>query len=414
MHEKSLPNPNCIVEIEVVSFFLCTFAVFLTGNLYRMKKFILESTLFVATLFAACDNSPKFTIEGKFTNADSTMLYIENISHTNTIVTDSILLTGDGNYKFRLNVPEQAQFYRLRLGEQYINFVIDTACHVTCTGDATRFATDYSIEGSENCRIMREVDLSGRRLKGVINTALKSNDEFLRQVASDSLECYKKRMGELVLQAPASPVAYYILMQRVNGLPVFDTYNKTDNRIIAAAATAHEVYAPTAARTEILRNIALQGIAALRSEQQTLEVDAEKVSEINFVDIDLYDLGGNQRKLSDIASANRVVLLDFTGYALDYSPAYNMQLAEIYNSYKDKGLEIYQVSLDADYNRWQIVADNLPWICVHDADNVYSSLIPLYGIQSLPTCYIIADNGNQFLRPTDIDDLKQKLAQILR
>lgn len=378
-----------------------------------MKQLILGATIAVATLFVACDNSPKFTIEGNITNADSAVLYLEKITNANPVVADSAVLDEKGAYKFRHAVPEVAQFYRLRLGKQSINLVIDTVAHIKCSSDATRFATDYTIEGSDDCSIMREVDMAGSRLKGIVNQALKSDSEALHQAATDSLKSYKERMSQLVLQAPASPVAYYILMQRVNGMPVFSTFDKSDNRIIAAAATAHEVYATDAPRTEILRNIALQGMAANRpAKQQTIEVDAEKVGEVNFVDIALYDLAGNLHKLSDLTDDKKVVLLDFTAYALEYSPAYNIALNKIYETYRSKGLDIYQVSFETDLNHWQTVADNLPWTCVHDADNIYSSLIPLYDIQSLPTCYIIVDNGNSFLRPTDVDDLKQKLAQI--
>lgn len=377
-----------------------------------MKRLIIAATIAVATLFVACDNTPKFTIEGHITNADSAVLYLEKITNMNPIVTDSAVLDEKGHYKFRQAVPEVAQFYRLRLGNQNINLVVDTVTHIVCNSDAARFAADYTIEGNDDCSIMREVDMAGSRLKRVVNDALAGR--ALRQAATDSLESYKERMSQLVLQAPASPVAYYIIMQRVNGLPVFDTFDKADNRIIAAAATAHDVYAPDAPRTEILRNMALQGMAAHRpTKQQTIEVDAEKVNEVNFVDIALYDLAGNQRKLSDIAADKKVVLLDFTAYSLDYSPAYNITLNEIYETYRSKGLEIYQVSFDTELTHWQTVADNLPWVCVHEADNIYSTLVALYDIQSLPTCYIIADNGNSFLRPTDVDDLKQKLAQIL-
>ncbi|MBR6750120.1 MAG: DUF4369 domain-containing protein [Bacteroidaceae bacterium] len=379
-----------------------------------MKGFLIGATIAIATMFVACDNSPKFTIEGNITNADSMVLYLENITKSNPIIVDSAILNAKGAYKFRQAVPSQAQFYRLRLGKHSINLVADTVAHIVCNSDAAQFSTGYTIEGSDDCSIMREVDLAGSRLKGIVNQALKSDSEDVRQAASDSVKSYKKRMTDLILQAPASPVAYYILMQRVNGLPIFDTFDKADNRIIAAAATAHEVYATDAPRTEILRNIALQGMATNRPQREhTIEVDADKVDELNFIDIALYDLAGNQRKLSDVAAEKRVVLLDFTAYALDYSPAYNIQLNNIYETYRNKGLEIYQVSFDTELSRWQTVADNLPWVCVHDADNIYSTLIPLYDVQSLPTCYIIVDNGERFMRPTDVDDLKQKLAQIL-
>ena len=377
-----------------------------------MKKYIQIAMFAVVALLTACDNTPKFTVSGNIVDADSVTLYLENITHSRPVVVDSVQLNADGSFSFTQPVPTQAGFYRLSLGNSYVNLIVDTVVDIVCKGSALNLSTAYTIEGSDDCIAVREVTLAGSRLKSVVNKAMADVDS--REAALDSIAAYKKRMTELVLQEPSSPVAYYILMQQINGLPIFDTFDKDDNRIIAAAATAHEVYAPDVARTETLRNMALQGIAARRSEQSSvLEVDAEKVAEVNFVDIALYDIKGGEQKLSSVAADNKVVLLDFTAYALEYSPVYNMQLMEIYNKYQSRGLEIYQVSFDTDFNRWQTVADNLPWICVNDADNVYSTLILLYDVQSLPTCYVIVDNGQQLIRPVDVEDLKQSLKQIL-
>lgn len=373
-----------------------------------MKK-ILYMAIAAMTLLTACNNTPKFTVDGTIANADSTTLYLENITGNNPILVDSVILNDKGNYKFTHDVAEHAQFYRLRLGNQSINLVVDTIAHITCNSQSQAFATNYTIAGSEDCIVMREVAINGARLKALVNKAM--NNEEMRTSALDSIAAYKTRMTDLVLQAPSSAIAYYILMQRVNGLPIFDTYDYADNRIIAAAATAHEIYAPNAPRTEILRSVALQGMAARREEQkQAVEIEA---TEVSYIDITLHDLAGNAHKLSDIVAQNRVVLLDFTAYTLDYSPAYNIELNNIYEQYNKRGLEIYQVSFDTDLSRWQTVADNLPWVCVHETDNVQSTLITLYDIQSLPSCFIIANNGTQIIRPESVEDMKKKLSQIL-
>ena len=375
-----------------------------------MKKILFSALIAIATLITACNNTPQFTIDGTIADADSTTLYLENITGVRPIAIDSVILNENGNYSFTHAIPEQAQFYRLRIGNQSINMVIDSVAHITCNSQAQAFATQYTIAGSNDCNIMREVAINGARLKAIINDAM--NNETSRLIALDSIASYKQHMSKLVLQAPSSAVSYYILMQRVNGLPIFDTFNYEDNRIIAAAATAHEIYAPNAPRTKILCDLALQGIAARRNEQkQPVEVEAEEVS---YIDIALYDIAGNMHKLSDITTTNKVVLLDFTAYALEYSPAYNIRLNEIYSQYHKHGLEIYQVSFDTDLNRWQTVADNLPWTCVHETDNIQSPLVSLYDIQSLPTCYIIANNGTQLIRPNSLDDMITKLAQIMR
>lgn len=396
--------------VLAIPFFLCRFALQKNhSHKTDMKKTLIVALAAITLLITACNRTPQFTIDGAVANADSTTLYLENITGNNPVLVDSVSLDEKGNFKFTHAVPEHAQFYRLRLGNQSINLVVDTVAHITCNSQAQAFATNYTVAGSEECVVMREVAINGARLKALVNQAM--NNENSRVTVLDSIAAYKARMTDLVLQAPASAVTYYILMQRVNGLPIFDTYDYADNRIIAAAATAHEIYAPAAPRTEILRNIALQGMAARREEQkQAVEIEANEVA---YIDINLYDLAGNMHQLSDVVARNKVVLLDFTAYALDHSPAYNIELNNIYEQYSKRGLEIYQVSFDTDLNRWQTVADNLPWVCVHESDNVQSTLVSLYDIQSLPTCYMIVNNGAQLIRPESVDDMKKKLSQIL-
>ncbi len=383
-----------------------------------MKKSIIIASATIIALLSACNKNPKFTIQGTVADADGQTLYLENITLSPATAIDSATLSQEGNFSFKHAVSESPQFYRLRLGNNSVNMVIDTAATITYAGKAQTFATDYQLTGSDDCAIMRQVSLAGVRLKEQINRLFNDsntdNIAALRQAVSDSLARYKDEMTQLVLQAPSSPIAYYILMQQVNGQPIFDTFDAADNRIIAAAATAHDVYAPGEPRTTHLHDLALQGIAARRTTQQeTTKIDADKIQESNFIDISLYDLKGNERKLSDATASNRVVLLDFTAYQTEYSPDYNMALGTLYEKYHSKGLDIYQVSFDNDEHIWKVTANNLPWICVHDAASINSTLLQLYNIQSLPTCYIIVDNGERFLRPVDVNDLKLKLAQIL-
>ena len=53
-----------------------------------------------------------------------------------------------------------------------------------------------------------------------------------------------------------------------------------------------------------------------------------------------------------------------------------------------RGLEVYQISLDADEHFWKTSADNLPWICVRDPQGVYSTYLSLYGVTGLPATFL--------------------------
>lgn len=115
----------------------------------------------------------------------------------------------------------------------------------------------------------------------------------------------------------------------------------------------------------------LAAIAAERAAQK--EKPEIEASTANFLDMELYDLRGRKKVLSDFVDAGKVVLLSFTAYQADYSPAYNMKLAELYKKYKSKGLEIYQVSLDADEQAWKVAADNLPWgLCARPSKRLFA------------------------------------------
>ena len=159
-----------------------------------MKKTLIVALAAITLLITACNRTPQFTIDGAVANADSTTLYLENITGNNPVLVDSVSLDEKGNFKFTHAVPEHAQFYRLRLGKQSINLVVDTIAHITCNSQAQAFATNYTVAGSEECVVMREVAINGARLKALVNQAM--NNENSRVTVLDSIACQNKSYGQ--------------------------------------------------------------------------------------------------------------------------------------------------------------------------------------------------------------------------
>lgn len=150
----------------------------------------------------------------------------------------------------------------------------------------------------------------------------------LRKQAIEDLAAYKKKMFDLVLENPASATAYYIVFQEINGDKIFNPYDADDRKLIAAVATGFDSLYPDSPRSKQLKNMTLAAIAAERAAQK--EKPEIEASTANFLDMELYDLRGRKKVLSDFVDAGKVVLLSFTAYQADYSPAYNMKLAELY------------------------------------------------------------------------------------
>ena len=102
--------------------------------------------------------------------------------------------------------------------------------------------------------------------------------------------------------------------------------------------------------------------------------------------------------------------MDFTAYQTEYSPQYNLLLAEIYRKYKQQGVEIYQISLDSF---WKVSASNLPWICVRDANSLNSRIAATYNVQQLPTAYLLDRTGAIRTRLTSMKEIENEIKKLL-
>lgn len=379
-------------------------------NDVTMKKWIFLCAIALAV--TAC-NKREFTIEGRVTDADGQILYLESLASGQPEVLESVALDKEGSFKFTQEAPQYPEFYQLRLNESLVHFAIDSTETLTFSARATDFADGYELTGSDECTKMRIVTDESGKLKKRINELSraiesKSNQvDSLRQQAVQALADYKKKMFNLVLENPASATSYYIVFQEINGDKIFDPYNAEDRKLIAAVATGFDMRYPESPRSKQLKEMTLAAMASDWAEKQEIpDIEAETAS---YIDVELYDQLGRKQTLAEQVENNKVVLLSFTAYQTEYSPAYNMKLAELYKRYKNRGLEIYQISFDADEQAWKVAADNLPWVCVRDPQTVYSSYASMYNVKTLPTCFVIDKNDGVVKRIEKVDEIESAI-----
>ena len=225
---------------------------------------------------------------------------------------------------------------------------------------------------------------------------------------------YKEKVKkEYIFVAPNTTYAYFALFQTLNGYMIFDPMaNKDDVRCFAAVATSLNNTYPHADRSRNLYNMVIKGMKNTRTpREEVVELPADKIKEVDLIDIQLKDLKGNVRRLSDLK--NNVVLIDFTVYNHVQAAAHNLALRELYNKYHEKGLEIYQISLDTDEHFWKTSADNLPWVCVRDANGIYSQYVTLYSVKSIPSAFLVGRDNVLKARAETIPDLEAAIKNLL-
>lgn len=366
---------------------------------------------------SACNYSSDFTVKGVVAGADGQLMYLENVGISNVVTLDSIKLAPGGKFKFTEKRPEYPDFYRLRLNNQLINFAVDSTETISFVADAGTFATSYSVEGSENSKAIKAITLAQLDANQAISRLRKEyedkmiSDTTYRMKVLAAADAYKEVARKYIYSAPMSTAAYFALFQQIDGLLFFDLYDRKDVKAYGAVATSYNHTYPESPRSKHLYNLTLQSMKVLRA-QRPVDYSNVETKEISFLDIELPDVRGEVVKLSTVAPG-KVVLINFTAYQTEWSPALNMALGELYTKYHDQGLEIYQVSLDSDFHFWRNGASNLPWVTVHDPQSVYSQVAGLYNVKQLPTLFILDRKGNLVKRVEDVKKLETDVKAVL-
>lgn len=381
-----------------------------------MSKKSYIAAVLISAGFAACNRGPVFNVEGEISGAEGKMLYIEHSSIEGVVGLDSTKLSGDGRYHFSEARPEAPDFYRLRVDDRIINFVVDSTETVNISSDYNTFSSGYSVTGSESNVKIKELSLLQAELQAKVNELNKSG--MPAGLAQDSLfrmvESYKNDVKRnYIFKEPDKASSYFALFQQLNGFMIFNPLsNKEDVKCFAAVATSLNHNYPHADRSRNLYNMVIKGMKNTRTPQtKTLEISEDMINETSIIDIPLKDINGETKHLTDYKG--KVVLIDFTAYGTPSSGARTLALRELYNKYSSQGLVIYQVSLDTDEHFWKTACDNLPWVCVRDPQGPYSTYVSIYGVTALPTAFLVNRNNELVLRLNEKSDIEAEIKKLL-
>lgn len=372
----------------------------------------------IALTLTSCGQK-RAQITGNITEAKDSVLYLDNMSLDGPKAIDSVRLGDDGSFTMKaLPANGGPEFYRLRINGRIINLSVDSTETITVRAKYPTMATDYEVEGSQNCLTIRELALKQmdlqRRLidiQGDINLSpTAAQDSIVR-----CIEAYKQDVKmNYIYKEPMKASSYFALFQTLGNMLIFNPReNAEDIKAFAAVATSWDAYYPEAVRGQNLHNIAIEGMKDLRiaRQQDEMVVDASKVNVTNIIDIALPDNHGQTRRLTDLKG--KVVIIDFHVFAAKESPARIMKLREIYNKYHAQGLEIFQVSFDPDMHFWKQQTEALPWICVHDNRLTESPIFSQYNLQGLPTFFLMDRENVLHKRDAQIKDLDAEIRSLL-
>ena len=379
--------------------------------------------LFIASaalLIQACQKEEGgFTVSGKLEHNRADMIYLKEMTSRDLIPVDSCKMDSSGNFRMRGISPESRFFAVYSRPGDYVYLLAESGDRITLNGDERDLAGSYRVEGSEDSRLIRELTTAQsrslekiRELSKIFNDSMESPtftnikaglDSSYQQIVAEQRQ-FTFRFIEDNLGSQASLMALY---QQIGPRYYLLDPSKDFRYFAMVDSSLYSLYPESDAVADLHRQV-----TELRQQKQMEAMNAAKFG-IGQVapEIALPSPSGDTILLSSLRG--KIVLLDFWASWCAPCRSENPNLVANYKKYRDKGFEIYQVSLDRSRAAWLkgIKDDKLDWIHVSDLQYWNSIVVPVYNIQGIPMNFLLDRNGKIIAQNLRGEELGRKLEE---
>jgi len=349
-----------------------------------MKKVLIYIVfLFFTTSFYTQNN---FIIKGKIKNCTVKKVWIYNLDKT---VSDTVLLTKRGKFEYQGFVKEEDLYYVKPFdNNDYLAFVVKPNSEISYETKILQTSTSNvkaktKIKKSKSPIVYEYLDKSARYLAEI----KKYDDLFIMDVTAEGQFYY-----DSLVTAKTNEFHIY----RNN----FIEKNAKSTKVLTALN-----HLDLSKDLEQLKQME-EGLKTLHSDKEfykkiqnsiyKIEMHNKKAGNIGEEAPILILPGVNGEDVSLEKLRGNYVLIDFWASWCKPCRAEHPRLVKLYKELKEKGFEIYSISLDSKKERWQnaIDKDGLIWKShVNDLNSFNSPAVKMYNVGAVPFSVLIDKKG---------------------
>jgi len=374
-----------------------------------MQKILIS--LSVILLLSFCDGNKKnssFQLKGTLSDSKAETLYLEKLGSSKQVIIDSVILDENGNFEFT-NYTPKIGFYRIKTNDKnFAMLVLDSADKVTITGSVKDLGNTFKVEGSSETSIFIEYN----NLSKIRDIKLDSLNKAF-QLLMETNKMDSKRMDSLstIFETP-----YNSIINQSNILMVDKIAKNTNmySSIMAIQALDPDKY------SDLYKSLDA-GLSKKFPNDKNVIMFHEVVERMlstnvgQFApEISLPSPDGKEIALSSLKG--KLVLIDFWASWCGPCRKEMPNVIKTYSKFKNKGFEIYGVSLDQDKEKWMeaITKYGINWPQVSDLkywDNVAARI---YNVQGIPYTVLIDKDGKIIAKNLRGQELEKKIAEVLK
>ncbi len=372
-----------------------------------MKKLVLLMVIMISIFTIGCKEEKgwEITVKGKVGFPQKGQISIKELRNEGEVAADTIQLKADYTFAKKIRLTEPGYYQLNFYDKQFLTVILDHS-NLEVTVDGNSPSGFFEVKGSPDQELLTKVQTLMNnvqsspfisQLEAEFAKASQNNDQTrIKEIQAEYMQMLDRGYDQVAAMINDQPpsLGLITLLQQNNLLDrdkYFDVYT-------TAADKFKKEWPDYKYGKEFVQY-----------------VEKMKVTAVGQVapEIELPNPDGQVIKLSSLRG--KFVLIDFWAKWCGPCRRENPNVVMAYNKFKDKGFEVFGVSLDRNKEDWvqAIAEDGLTWTHVSDLKYFESKAATDYNISAIPFSILVDKEGKIIAKNLRGAALDKKLEEVM-
>lgn len=374
----------------------------------------------LAVSIISCGKSDKVQIRGSIENGDGKTIYLEKVEVGSSTLIDSVKLKVKGKFSFRIKNLNYPSFYNLKISNRnFITLLVEPSEKIEFKGNASDILGSAVISGSNGSQSIQKLNLQLRKtiteIISFVEASEKAQSEEKKNKIAEEIDFVMKEQRKFsigfILDNMESLASITALYQK------YDDENWVLNELrdlqyLKIVSESLVIIWPESPHVKALVKDIEAKLADYNLSLLLASTGNKTQVASNYPDLALPNTNGDTLKISSLKA--RYVLVVFSASWNKPSVEHDLAFKPLYDAYKNKGFDIYQVSLERNTQEWvrNITFNELKWNHVSELNLLNSMAANIYNVTNLPANFFIDKNTGILAKNITPRELNQKLSAI--